>query len=149
MPKFSEQSLNKLNNVNGDLVKILMKAIEEYDFTVIYGYRTPEEQYELFKQGRENDNGEWRIVNSSQVVTPYDGINHKSNHNFMPSRAVDIAPYPIDWEHNLNRFQDLSIIIKRIAKDLNINIKWGGDFKKRDEKGNLIPSPDMPHYELI
>ena len=54
------------------------------------------------------------------------------------AEAVDIAPYPIDW-NDLNRFRKLSEHILKKAKQLNIPITWGGNFK------TLV---DMPHYEL-
>ena len=52
--------------------------------------------------------------------------------------AVDIAPYPIDW-NDTKRFDKLAEHIKKKAKQLNIPITWGGDWK------TLV---DMPHYEL-
>lgn len=53
--------------------------------------------------------------------------------------AVDIAPYPIDWK-DLKRFKMLSEHIKKVARILNIQVAWGGDWKT---------FKDYPHWELI
>lgn len=57
-------------------------------------YRSPEEQLELFKQGREPstlmETG-WRIVNKGKVVTNVDGKISKGAHNYKPSRAIDVC----------------------------------------------------------
>ena len=46
-------------------------------------YRSPEEQQALFNKGRFGD--------TNPIVTMLDGIEKKSNHNFLPSRAIDVA----------------------------------------------------------
>ena len=88
------------------------EAIKEYDFSILEGHRTIERQQKLYKNGK------------SQL----DGINKKGKHNYNPSLAVDIAPYPIDWK-DVQRFKDLAKIIKRIAKEKEIKITWGGDWR--------------------
>lgn len=55
-------------------------------------HRPPELQLELFKKGREQDaQGNWVVVDKSQVVTNCDGYKVLSAHNYFPSRAIDIA----------------------------------------------------------
>jgi peptidoglycan L-alanyl-D-glutamate endopeptidase CwlK len=125
MNYFSSHSINQLKTCNDRLQEIMHRAIIEIDFSILCGFRNEHDQNEAF------DNG------YSELKWP------KSNHNFYPSRAVDIAPYPINWKDTV-RFVKLSKVIKRIAEELFINIKWGGDFM--DKKGR--PKPDMPHYEL-
>ncbi len=71
-------------------------------------------------------------------MTYCDGINKKSKHNHTPSLAIDIAPYPIDW-NDIGRFTQLSKIVLDIAKNINIEITWGGHFKTLK---------DYPHYEI-
>ena len=136
MPKFSKQSLDKLSTCHEDLQKVMHEAIKHIDFTVLYGYRTPEEQFELYKKGRKLVDGKW--VKVGTTVTNLDGKAKKSNHNYNPSRAVDVAPYPIDW-NDIQRFKDLAIVIKEAAKTVGVDIVWGGDWKS---------FKDYPHYEV-
>jgi peptidoglycan LD-endopeptidase CwlK len=62
----------------------------------------------------------------------------QSAHNWAPSVAVDVVPYPIDW-NNLARFNALGKFITAKAAALGIDITWGATFPKLK---------DMPHYEL-
>jgi peptidoglycan L-alanyl-D-glutamate endopeptidase CwlK len=136
MATFGQKSKDRLATCHPDIQKVMNEAIKEYDFTVLFGTRTPQEQFELFKKGRTLKDGKW--VKVGATVTNLDGINKKSEHNYSPSRAIDIAPYPIDW-NNLQRFKDLSVIVKRIAKELGVDLVWGGDWERFSDK---------PHYQL-
>jgi len=51
---------------------------------------------------------------------------------------MDLAPFPIDW-NNLDRFAELAKVIKRIAKENNTPLEWGGDWKN---------FKDYPHFQL-
>ena len=135
MATFSKASQSKLELAHKDLQKILNQAIKEVDFTIICSTRTKEEQFKLFKQGRTLKDGKWE--KNGPTVTNISGINKKSMHNYSPSLAVDLAPWPIDWER-IDRFKKLAEIIKRIAYDNKIEISWGGDWKMKD----------YPHFEL-
>lgn len=137
MPSFSQKSKDKLNTCHPKLQLVLNEAIKATDFTVLYGNRSVEEQFELFKKGRElQADGTWKKVGAT--VTNLDGKNKKSNHNYSPSHAVDIAPYPIDW-NNIDRFKALAEVVKKCAKNLNIKIVYGGDWTS---------FKDYPHFEL-
>lgn len=56
-------------------------------------HRTLEEQFEEFKKGRELNpkTGKWEIVDAKKKVTNCDGVEKVSNHNYYPSKAIDIA----------------------------------------------------------
>lgn len=136
MATFGQKSKDKLATAHPKLQLVMNEAIKAYDFTVLYGNRSVEEQFELFKKGRElQADGTWKKVGAT--VTNLDGKTKKSNHNYSPSRAVDIAPYPIDWEDE-KRFKELADVVKQCAKNLNIKIVWGGDWAMHD----------TPHFEL-
>lgn len=138
MPSFGTRSQRNLDSCHPYLQLILNKAIQYYDFSVLRGHSSKKEQLELFKKGRKKTGGEWVIINKSAIVTNCDGYKKISRHNYKPSMAVDIAPYPINWA-DTERFRELSYIIKVIAGMYGIRITWGGDWKK---------FKDMPHYEL-
>lgn len=132
MPKFSQRSLDQLATCDERLQKIAHKAIEIIDFTVIEGHRGKEAQDAAFAKGM------------TQVHWPL------GKHNSMPSMAMDIAPYPIDFSDKrgaLERFVFLHGIIHAIAHDLGITIRhgidWNMDNDMRDERFR-----DYPHIEL-
>lgn len=105
------------------------RAILEYDFTVLCGHRNKEDQDKAFAEGNSK--------------TPWP----KSKHNKIPSWAVDIAPYPIDW-NDMDRFKQLAKIVLRIADELAVPIRWGGDFNTDGDK-TTNDAWDKPHFELI
>lgn len=137
MYKFSKRSRDNLSTASTNLQKLFNEVIKEADCTVICGHRSPEEQFELFKKGRENKNFKWVVVDKSKVVTNIDGRAKKSNHNYLPSKAVDVVPYPLDW-NDIAAFKKLGEVVKRKAKELGIKISWGGDWQSLK---------DYPHFE--
>jgi peptidoglycan L-alanyl-D-glutamate endopeptidase CwlK len=141
MPQFGKGSLDKLNTCHTDIQKVMHKAIKYIDFTILYGHRGEEEQTEIYAQGR---------TKPGQIVThtPWP----KSEHNKFPSTAVDVAPFPIDW-NDLARFDYLAGRIIQIADEMleagEISHKliwghdWDGDNELKDTK--FI---DRPHFQL-
>jgi peptidoglycan L-alanyl-D-glutamate endopeptidase CwlK len=129
MPRFSSLSEQRLLSCDERLQRLMREAIKHVDFTVICGHRGRDEQEDAFRLGR------------SKVRWP------NSKHNRYPSVAVDVAPYPIDWQDTA-RFARLAGYIERIAQEMDIRIRWGGDWdmdgRTADER--LV---DMPHIELI
>lgn len=136
MYKFSKRSLNNLATAEEKLQVLFNAVIEEIDCTIIYGHRTPEEQFELFKQGREKKDGWW--VKVGKTVTNLDGNIKKSKHNYFPSKAVDVVPFPLDW-NDIESFKNLAVIVKKKAKELNIDVEWGGDWASLK---------DYPHWQV-
>lgn len=118
--RFSKLSQERLSTCHLFLQEICYELIKEMDFTVLCGYRGKEEQDEAYNKG------------ASKLKFP------KSMHNTSPSKAVDLAPYPIDW-NNHERFKQLAKRFKQIAEHKNIKVVWGGDWQMRD----------MPHFELV
>ncbi len=136
MASFGKESLKKLTTCHPDIQKVMHEAIKHMDFTVLYGTRSVAEQQKLYKVGRKLVNGKWTVV--GKTVTNLDGVNKKSNHNYLPSKAVDVAPYPIDW-NDIDRFIELSKVIKKAAETVGLDIVWGGDWKS---------FVDYPHWEI-
>lgn len=126
--KFSNRSKNNLKTADTRLVKLCYEVIKHIDFTVIEGHRSIKRQKELFKDGK------------SQI----DGVTQKGNHNYSPSRAIDIIPYekghnPFDGsEKSELMFYRLHREFVRASKKLDIEINWGGFWSFKD----------YPHIEL-
>lgn len=98
-----------------------MATIKRIDFSIICGRRNKEEQNAAYYTGK------------SKVMYP------ESKHNSNPSLAFDVIPYPFNGWKDKKQFYSLANIMKEEANKLNINIKWGGDFKSFF---------DGPHFEL-
>ena len=128
MPSFSERSKKNLLNAHEDLQKICNEAIKIVDFSVLDTYRDKEKQDYLFNSGL------------SKLQWP------NSKHNKMPSLAVDVVPYPIDW-NDKERFYFLAGIFKAIAFKHGIILRFGGDWDNdNDFKDQTFL--DLGHYEL-
>lgn len=127
MPTLSKTSQQRLSTCDPRLQVIVIAAIKRIDFTVLCGHRGQQDQDDAVARGFSK--------------TPWP----KSKHNSLPSAAVDLAPYPIDW-HNLDRFKALAMIMIDEAHKAGTKIRWGGDFNR-----NGLPDDkfiDMPHFEL-
>lgn len=127
--KFGDSSRARLETCHPLLQEICEEAIKQVDFSVICGYRTKEEQDQAIAD------------KASKVEYP------NSMHNQMPSLAVDIAPYPIDWD-NTTRFAHLIGIVRGIAAMKGIKIRTGSDW---DTDGDITDHKfmDWPHFELV
>ncbi len=144
---FSRRSFQRLNTCHDDIIAVCNELILITDFTVITGRRTQEEQFHLFKSGRERFKGTWEVVNRKKVVTYKDGFKRLSRHQTEHgevSTAIDLAPYPIRWK-NIERFQFLAGAFLGIAHRLQMQeiiysqFEWGGHWKR---------FKDYPHIQI-
>jgi peptidoglycan L-alanyl-D-glutamate endopeptidase CwlK len=133
MAKLGKVSEWKLMGCHPDLQRLVREVYARlphpYDLAVTDGHRGEKAQNAAFAAGRSSK--EW----------PY------SKHNELPSRAVDLAPYPIDW-NDRERFVFLMGFVKAVAVDLGIEIRlgmdWNSDSRTSDERFR-----DYPHVELV
>ena len=127
--KFSNYSKTRLNTCDPRIQEILNEAIKVVDFRVLEGRRGKDLQNLYYRQGK------------SKLKYP------ESKHNSSPSMAVDIAPWPIDW-NDRERFVYLAGIIKGIAANMGYKLRWGGDW---DSDNNLRDQTffDLPHFEIV
>ena len=129
MGEFGEKSRKNLESCHIDLQRLFKEVVKGFDCSVTCGHRNEEEQNEAFR------------ANRSTKKWP------NSNHNTEPSIAVDVVPYPIDWE-NLKRFYFFGGYVKAKAEDMGIKIRWGGDWDS-DTMTDDQKFIDLPHFELI
>jgi hypothetical protein len=154
---FSNKSLLILNSVDIDLQTVFNEVIKitNIDFGISHGYRTPSEQFELFKNGRTYVNNKLVINDISKVVTYKDGINSKSKHNIR--EAVDIYVYFKNYKSQAYNKCALSYIagIVRCVSELFYNngkikrkVIWGGNWDDDDDFTLDHTFVDYPHFEL-
>jgi len=129
MAKFGKRSKERLATCHKDLQKVFNEVIKYVDCSVLEGHRSEERQNKLFKEGR------------TKVKYP------KGRHNSSPSRAVDVTPYPVDWDDRERQTLFAGFVIG-IARSMDIRLRWGGDwdmdFQVMDNRFD-----DFPHFELI
>lgn len=142
MYKFSVNSTKNLSTVHEDLQTLFNFVIEFVDCSIVFGHRTPEEQFNLWEKGRTKENGYWEIKDKSKIVTNCDGYDVKSDHNDFPSKAVDVVPYPEMYSDN-DKIKYFAGFVMGIAgmlhkqgviDEVGCGIDWDGDWDLKDQK---------------
>ena len=118
--KLNDRSERALKGVHPDLIKVVRRAaaITKQDFIITEGLRTLARQKQLLAAG------------ASKTL--------RSRH--LTGHAVDVAILvagKVRWDWPL--YMDFSKTMKQAAKDVNVAIEWGGDWKS---------FRDGPHYQL-
>lgn len=136
---FGRTSLLHLATCDKRMQAVANRAIgwQIYDFSVICGHRSQDQQLIEYRAGR------------SQL----DGVLKRSKHNLAPALAFDLLPWPA-WVNGLNvwddhqRFHVLAGIILAAGRVEGVPIRWGGDW---DGDGNNLDSSlhDLPHFEIL
>ena len=128
MPKFSKKSLSKLETCDKRLQDLFLRVVKKFDCNILEGHRIKDRQNKLFDEGK------------SKLKYP------KGKHNSLPSKAVDVAPYPIDW-NDRERFTYFAGYVVGIAYQMGLKIRWGGDWDMDTQvKDNNFD--DLPHFEI-
>ncbi len=120
MFKLGKRSIERLQGVHHDLVRVVERAIDltPVDFTVLEGLRSPERQQTLVASG------------ASQTL----------NSRHITGHAVDLGAWvdnQVDWSWPL--YAKIANAMKAAAKELGVAIVWGGDWRT---------FKDGPHFEL-
>ena len=118
--QLDERSVTRLDGVHPDLVRVVMRAAEfsDVDFIVTEGLRTMKRQRELVAAG------------ASKTL----------NSRHLTGHAIDFAPVvngEVTWKWP--PFFLIADAFKRAARELGVQIQWGGDWKR---------FKDGPHIEL-
>lgn len=135
MPKFSQESFSKLSTCHPDLQTLFYEVIRNFDCQILEGYRNEQDQEAAFAAG------------NTKLHWPH------GKHNQQPSLAVDVSPYPVDW-NNTKRFYWFAGFVMGIAQKLKDEgkithaIRYGGDWNgDKDITDNTFN--DLVHFELI
>lgn len=135
--RLGRRSRRRLKGVNQRLVEVVERAIiiTEQDFAVIEGVRGLKRQRYLYQNGFS-----W-TMNSKHLV----------------GRAVDLAPWvivdgkgKIDWD-DLHKFSAIKDAMFKAAEQLNVAIRWGGDWNQNGSHLDEIKRGvyDGAHFELM
>ena len=124
MPSFSKQSRARLDSTDERLGRVFEEVIKHFDCTILEGRRTIDRQKMLVAQGKS------KTMNSKHLV----------------GKAVDVAPYPIDW-NDRERFTYFAGYVMGIAAKMGIKLRWGGDWD-RDTQVKDNSFDDLPHFEI-
>ena len=143
--KLDDRSVQRLDGVHPDLIKVVKRAIEitPQPFIVVEGLRDIERQKKLVASG------------ASKTM--------RSRH--LTGHAVDLAAF-IDMDgsgdytkgDNIRWDWPLTFIIatamQKAAEEINIPVEWGGIWKSLNDVGDLKPDmlsktfADGPHFQL-
>ena len=118
--KFSLRSKWRMRGIHPDLRAVMDRAIQitPIDFTVLEGLRSVDRQEQLVSSG------------ASKTM----------NSRHLTGHAIDIAPLlngKVSWDWPL--YYPLADAVKLAAKEKNIPIEWGGDWRT---------FKDGPHWQL-
>lgn len=140
MYQFSKMSLEKFKGVHPNLINFMKEliSISPWDFKILVGMRTAQEQHQLYEQGR---------TKVGAIVTKCDGYHLKSNHQLKfdgLGYAVDIGVLvngvykgnPEDFHY----YQDIYNIAKEKGLLDKYGIEWGGNCWKSFK--------DAPHWQI-
>lgn len=124
--KLSKSGEDRLKQCCPEIQSVIKEVLYYRDITILCCYRSKEDQEKMFMQGTSKAHA------------------GQSAHNYLPSLAIDVIPYPIpmkdgEWDSNASDWKDLSDLIFDIAKTKGVDLTWGGNWKK------LV---DKPHYEI-
>ena len=128
MPRYSKRSKERLASCDQRLQDVFNEVIKHVDCSILEGHRSKERQNKLYDEGR------------TKVKYP------NGRHNSSPSKAVDVTPYPVDWEDRERQTLFAGFVIG-IGRSMGYNLRWGGDwdmdFKVMDNRFD-----DFPHFEI-
>lgn len=121
----SKRSLQKLEGVHPDLVRVVKRAITltPIDFTVLEGVRTEDRQLRLLESGA-------TTTMRSRHIPAKNKLAH----------AIDLGAYvagELRWDWPL--YDQLGAAMKLAAVKEGVTIEWGGDWKS---------FKDGPHFQL-
>jgi peptidoglycan L-alanyl-D-glutamate endopeptidase CwlK len=129
MPSFSKTSKRRLSECDERLQNIFNEVVKHFDCSILCGHRGADEQNAAYASG------------NSKLRFP------RSKHNSMPSKAVDVAFYPIEWD-NVEKWYLFSGFVLGVAASMGVKLRWGGDWDSDYDLEDQIFN-DFPHFEIL
>jgi peptidoglycan L-alanyl-D-glutamate endopeptidase CwlK len=119
--RLSSRSLDKLQGVHADLVKVVKASIKstEVDFAVFEGIRTVARQRQMVNSG------------ASQTM----------NSRHITGHAVDLVPWNGELRWDLGMCYYIAESVRTCAEELDISVVWGGAWVVLN--GSKLPVEDL------
>ena len=119
--QFGARSIRERDTCVPELIQLADECIKFWNCSVLEGHRGEQKQNQYYAEKK------------SFLRYPH------SKHNSMPSRAIHLAPWPIDW-NDIERWQRFGFFVLGVAQSLGIsNLQWGGLWRSLK---------DYAHFEL-
>ena len=133
MRTWSKRSLDNMKGLHPDLILVLNRALHTspHDFVVTEGLRTLERQKELVRIGASK-------TLKSRHLKQADGYGHAFDFYAMVDINKD-GKVSFEEMSNVRLMIPIADAIKAAAKEKNVAITYGGDWRK---------FKDYPHFEL-
>lgn len=134
---FGDLSKLMLVGVHPDLVLVVSRGLlySPHDFAVTEGLRSASRQKDLVAQG-------FSKTLLSKHLAQLDGYSHAFDivavGDLNDDGLVDAQDKKLTWDKTI--YTEIADAMKKAAAELNIGIRWGGDFKSFF---------DGPHFELL
>ena len=138
----SKRSMNSLAGVNPKLREVVIRAIQltEQDFVVTQGLRTREDMKVNYGMGRTVAQLAVHGIEAKYAKPKERKVTFLNNpfaSNHRNGNAVDIYPYPVDYD-TPSKYAKINEAIQKASKELGVTVTWGGTWKAKD----------LPHYEV-
>jgi peptidoglycan LD-endopeptidase CwlK len=131
----SKRSLTNLAGCHPLLTDLLTAVNEIVPCEVVCGWRNEADQNAAFAAG--TSDRQW--PNGRHNNTLPDGMPY--------SMAADVCPLPINWD-NTNAFYFFAGIVIAQAKEIGINIIWGGNWANDNLIVHQKGLNDLDHFEI-
>lgn len=139
MPSFGGESRRQLDTCRSEIIETLELVVIEYDIKVTEGVRSWSRQAELL-HAEKTKLGPGESKHNPPKLP--DGTEDKD----WKSDAVDVIPYPVDW-NDARRFIYMAGLIIGVGRARGYDFRWGGNW---DEDQIIIDDQnfdDLPHFE--
>jgi hypothetical protein len=125
----SRASLDRLASCDASLQQLVRDVARTFPCMVLEGHRGEAAQNAAYATGK------------TKLRWP------QGKHNSLPSRAVDLAPTPIDW-NDRERFTLFAGFVMGTAAARGIRLRWGGDWNRNFQVSDNS-FDDLVHFELV
>lgn len=117
MPYLGQKSMSVVTTTHRDIQTTCHEVIKIYDYSALEGHRPASVQWDYYLKGRSlkspnldpDDPDSYEITGN--WITKLSGVgSSRSKHQSDPSMAIDVAPYPLDFDSD--EFYELQKMIK-------------------------------------
>jgi peptidoglycan LD-endopeptidase CwlK len=129
MDKLSDTSRARLATCEARLQALVAEVANTIPCTVLEGHRGQAAQDAAYAAGK------------TKLRWP------NGKHNSQPSRAVDLAPTPIDW-NDRERLTLFAGFVLGTAAARGLLLRWGGDWNRNFQVSDN-GFDDLVHFELV